>query len=220
MQASARLRTIAGTFLVTCLLWVGGLMWWSGGLALLQQGPAASASRMQTATAQGQLPGQRQVNFRPEQSAQSAPADSPALIIPVQGVQSGQLSDTFTQARENGARVHDAIDIMAPLGTPVLAAAGGTVEKLFTSNAGGLTIYIRCDDRRFVHYYAHLDHYAPGLADGQRVAQGQVIGAVGYTGNANAAGPHLHFAVQLTNPQAKWYEPSTALNPYPMLMRR
>jgi murein DD-endopeptidase MepM/ murein hydrolase activator NlpD len=146
--------------------------------------------------------------------------ESPTLIVPVQGVQRSQLTDTFTQARESGVRVHDAIDIMAPRGTPVLAATSGTVEKLFTSAAGGLTIYIRLDDRRFIHYYAHLDHYALGLHEGQRVAQGQVIGAVGFTGNASPAAPHLHFAIQVTAPEAKWYDPSTAINPYPLLMRR
>lgn len=143
-----------------------------------------------------------------------------SLIIPVQGVAANQLTDTFTQARQGGLRVHDAIDIMAPRGTPVVAASAGKIEKLFASSAGGLTIYLRCDDRRFIHYYAHLDSYAAGLAESQRVAQGQLLGAVGFTGNANPAAPHLHFAVQLTSPQAKWYEPSTALNPYPLLARR
>ena len=142
------------------------------------------------------------------------------LIIPVQGVQPGQLTDTFTQARDGGVRVHDAIDIMAPRGTPVLAAAAGTVAKLYTSAAGGLTIYLRLDDRRFILYYAHLDSYAAGLSEGQHVVQGQVIGAVGSTGNASPTAPHLHFAVQQTTEAAKWYEPSSAINPYPLLMRR
>ena len=102
----------------------------------------------------------------------------------------------------------------------MLAAASGAVEKLFTSAAGGLTIYIRCDDRRFVHYYAHLDHYADGLHESQRVQQGEVIGTVGFTGNAYPAAPHLHFAIQVTSPEAKWYEPSLPINPYPLLMRR
>ena len=138
----------------------------------------------------------------------------------MQRVQPSQLFDTFTQARENGAQVHDAIDIPALLGTPVLAAASGTVEKLYTSNGGGITIYIRCDDRRFVHYYAHLDHYADGLHEGQQVRQGEAIGAVGFTGNANPTGPHLHFAIQVTTMNAKWYELSMPINPYPLLMRR
>ena len=215
MEPSSRLRTIAGTFLVTCLLWAGGLAyWWTHTL------PVAAGTGTEVVAASGQLPARTPVTYR---AAPSAPFDTSKmapLIIPVQGVRREQLSDTFTQARANGARVHDAIDIMAPLGTPVLATADGTVEKLFTSQAGGLTIYLRCDDRRFIHYYAHLASYAPGLAEGQRVKQGQVIGAVGFSGNADPAAPHLHFAIQLTTPEAKWYEPSTALNPYPLLMRR
>ena len=217
MTPSSRLRTIAGTFLVTCVLWIGGLAYWWN-----HTSPVAAASVAVAANSAPPAPlhGQTQVAYRAATAAPFDTANVPPLIIPVQGTQRAQLSDTFTQARESGARVHDAIDIMAPQGTPVLAAASGTVEKLFTSAAGGLTIYIRCDDRRFVHYYAHLDHYAAGLHEGQRVQQGEVIGAVGYTGNANPAAPHLHFAIQLTTPDAKWYEPSLPINPYPLLMRR
>jgi murein DD-endopeptidase MepM/ murein hydrolase activator NlpD len=225
MQWQTRLRLIAGTFLVTSLLWAGGLAYWWNAPApqstLVPAGISAlpvSASA-QTITQAAPPNGQTKVTYKPEAPV-TAPAAMPNLIIPVQGVAANQLTDTFTQAREGGLRVHDAIDIMAPRGTPVLAAAAGTIERLYTSAAGGLTIYLRLDDRRFIHYYAHLDSYASGLTEGQRVKQGQVIGAVGYTGNANAAAPHLHFAIQLTTEAAKWYEPSTALNPYPMLTRR
>ena len=217
MTPYSRLRTIAGTFLATCLLWVGGLTYWWSHTAPVVGPNAAVAADLGPAA---QLVGQTQVAYRPAAPPPPAMSDVPPLVIPVQGVQRGQLGDTFTQARENGARVHDAIDIMAAQGTPVLAAGSGTVEKLFTSAAGGLTIYLRCDDRRFVHYYAHLDHYASGLHEGQRVQQGEVIGAVGFTGNADPAAPHLHFAIQLTTPEAKWYEPSLPINPYPLLMRR
>lgn len=216
MDALARLRTIAGTFLVTSLVWGAGLVWWQSKLL-----PAAPQQAAAPAGGPGAAPADRtRIAYRPQAVAPPDPADIPPLLVPVQGIERRQLIDTFTQARENGARVHDAIDIPAPLGTPVLAAASGTVEKLFTSAAGGITVYVRCDDRRFIHYYAHLDHYAPGLAEGQRVMQGQEIGAVGFTGNANPAAPHLHFAIQVTSPEAKWYEPSTAINPYPLLMRR
>ena len=217
MTPSSRLRTIAGTFLVTCVLWIGGLAYWWNHTSPVG---AASVAVAANSAPPAPLSGQTQVAYRPAPAAPLDTANVPPLIIPVQGTQRAQLSDTFTQARESGARVHDAIDIVAPRGTLVLAAASGTVEKLFTSAAGGLTIYIRCDDRRFVHYYAHLDHYAEGLHEGQRIQQGEVIGAVGYTGNANPAAPHLHFAIQLTTPDAKWYEPSLPINPYPLLMRR
>jgi peptidoglycan LD-endopeptidase LytH len=216
MDALTRLRTIAGTVLVTSLLWGGGLVWWQSKLlpAPPQQGSAPASGLGAASADRTQIASRQHIVTPPD------PADIPPLLIPVQGIERGRLIDTFTQARENGARVHDAIDIPAPVGTPVLAAASGTVEKLFTSVAGGITVYVRCDDRRFVHYYAHLDHYVPGLAEGQRVARGQEIGAVGFTGNASPTAPHLHFAIQVTSPEAKWYEPSFAINPYPLLMRQ
>ena len=227
MTLQSRLRTIGGTVLMTSLAWAFGLFLFGPhapapvNRAVMTGAPSAAATAAPTAT--GQPPVQLEhttVAYQPIAPVPVAAAPAQSMIIPVQGVKASQLTDTFTQARANGARVHDAIDIMAPRGTPVLAASAGTVEKLFTSVAGGLTIYVRLDDRRYIHYYAHLDSYAAGLSEGQRVAQGQVIGAVGFTGNANAAAPHLHFAVQLTTEAAKWYEPSTALNPYPLLARR
>jgi murein DD-endopeptidase MepM/ murein hydrolase activator NlpD len=142
------------------------------------------------------------------------------LAIPVAGIKAGQLVDTFSQARAGGGRVHDAIDIMAPAGSPVVAAAPGTVEKLFFSQGGGgITAYVRSDDGRWIYYYAHLQEYAPGLAERQRVARGQLIGRVGSTGNANPAGPHLHFAIHRMNPGDQWYQGSP-INPYPLLAGR
>jgi murein DD-endopeptidase MepM/ murein hydrolase activator NlpD len=139
------------------------------------------------------------------------------LAIPVQGVRPKELIDTFTQARAAGARSHDAIDIMAPEGTPVVAATDGVVEKLFNSEGGGgITVYVRTPDRRWSFYYAHLQRYAPGLAEGQQVRRGQVIGYVGHTGNANPAGPHLHFAINRMQPGDKWYD-GDPINPYPLL---
>ena len=140
-----------------------------------------------------------------------------SLAIPVQGVKPGDLSDTFTQARAGGARTHDAIDIMAPEGTPVVAATDGTVEKLFYSEGGGgITAYVRSPDQRWSFYYAHLQGYAPSLAEGQQVKRGQLIGRVGHTGNAAAAGPHLHFAINRMQPGEKWYQ-GAPINPYPLL---
>lgn len=140
------------------------------------------------------------------------------LQIPVTGVKASALIDTFTDSRADG-RVHDAIDIPAPRGTPVLAAAAGTVERLFTSKLGGTTVYLRSTDRRVVYYYAHLEAYAPGLAEGQVLAAGAPIGFVGSSGNADPAVPHLHFAVLTTAPEAKWYDPATAVNPFPLFVR-
>jgi murein DD-endopeptidase MepM/ murein hydrolase activator NlpD len=142
-------------------------------------------------------------------------ADGP-LTVPVAGIARSQLSDSFADSR-GGGRLHEALDIMAPTGTPVLAAAGGRVEKLFRSDAGGNTVYIRSDDRRTLYYYAHLEAYAPDLREGEQVDRGDRLGTVGATGNANPAAPHLHFAVMRTAPDAAWWEPATALNPYPLL---
>lgn len=139
------------------------------------------------------------------------------LAVPVDGVRPGELVDTYTQSRAGGARVHNAIDIMAPRGRPVVAAAPGYVEKMFNSRGGGgITAYIRSPDRRWTYYYAHLDAYAPGLQEGQQVAKGTPIGTVGFTGNASPAGPHLHFAINRMRPEEKWYE-GEPVNPYPLL---
>ncbi|HKR24598.1 MAG TPA: M23 family metallopeptidase [Allosphingosinicella sp.] len=156
--------------------------------------------------------------------ASAAPPDRPApsvqaaagLLIPVEGVRADQLRDTFAEARGAG-RPHDAIDIMAPRGTAVIAVAEGTVEKLFFSRGGGgITAYVRSPDRRLIYYYAHLDSYAPGLREGRAVRRGDPIGTVGSTGNASPAGPHLHFAVHEMRPGERWWE-GRAVNPYPLL---
>jgi murein DD-endopeptidase MepM/ murein hydrolase activator NlpD len=147
----------------------------------------------------------------------SLPADltERGLLIPVQGIPREALQDTFNDARSAG-RVHDAIDIMAPRNTPVLAVEGGRIAKLFTSDLGGLTIYQFDPTETYCYYYAHLDHYAPGLKEGDQVARGQVIGYVGVTGNASPEGPHLHFAITRLNTDKKWWQ-GEAINPYPVL---
>jgi murein DD-endopeptidase MepM/ murein hydrolase activator NlpD len=142
---------------------------------------------------------------------------SGALLIPVQGVQASKLVDTFTQARGAG-RLHDAIDIMAARGTPVLAAADGTVAKLFTSVPGGLTIYEFDPTGTYAYYYAHLDRYAPGVTEGKALKRGEVIAYVGSTGNASADAPHLHFAIFVLGPEKQWWK-GTAIDPYPLLAK-
>lgn len=139
------------------------------------------------------------------------------LIIPVLNVSSSELSDTFTDSRGGGERLHEAIDIMAPKGTSVIAAGPGIVEKMFESDAGGNTLYIRSSDGRTIHYYAHLDRYARGLKEGQQVRRGQRLGEVGSSGNASEDAPHLHFAILQTTQDAEWWEPANAINPYPLL---
>ncbi len=149
--------------------------------------------------------------------AESVEVGPAGLAIPVAGKKAGDLVDTYTQARAGGARRHDAIDIMASEGTPVVAAAPGTVEKLFYSKGGGgISVYVRSPDGKWTFYYAHLASYAPGLAEGQRVRRGEPIGRVGHTGNASPDGPHLHFAINRMANEEKWYQ-GTPINPYPLL---
>lgn len=144
-----------------------------------------------------------------------AVASPSGLVVPVQGVSLAQLSNTFDDARGQG-RVHEALDIMAPRGTPVLAVADGAIEKLFASERGGLTIYQFEPSGRHAYYYAHLDRYVQGLSEGDEVKRGEVIGYVGSTGNASDDAPHLHFAIFELGPEKNWWE-GTAINPYPVL---
>lgn len=154
----------------------------------------------------------------PPPSQRPADAGPTGLIVPVAGVRIDQLVDTYTQARSEG-RVHDAIDILAPAGTPVLAAADGRIEKLFTSDRGGLTMYQFAPGGRYGYYYAHLQRYADGIGEGGQLRQGEVIGYVGSTGNADPAAPHLHFAVYMLGPEQQWWH-TTPINPYPLLQGR
>ncbi|HUR82897.1 MAG TPA: M23 family metallopeptidase [Thermoanaerobaculia bacterium] len=143
------------------------------------------------------------------------PAAFGDLLIPVVGVEASDLHDDYAQPR-SGGRTHAAIDILAPRGTPVVAAVDGTVRKLFSSKAGGITIYEFDRDERRVYYYAHLDSYANGLAEGLAVRQGTVLGYVGTTGNAPPGTPHLHFAIEDLPPTKEWWKGSP-VNPYPLL---
>jgi len=142
---------------------------------------------------------------------------SQSLIIPVAGVRPDQLRDTFSESRSEG-RIHDALDIPAPRGTPVVAAAEGPVVKLFQSERGGTTIYQLSPDGRFVYYYAHLDRYAEGLVENHYAKQGETIAYVGDTGNAGPGNYHLHFSIaEISSPKDFWHGKN--INPYPLLRR-
>jgi peptidoglycan LD-endopeptidase LytH len=143
--------------------------------------------------------------------------DGTKLIIPVVGIKSSALNDSFTASR-SGGRAHNAIDIMAPRETAVLAAVDGEIIRLVTNALGGTTLYLLSNDRKVVFYYAHLDYYAEGLFIGLKVKQGEVIAFVGDTGNAGIGNFHLHFAVWLVE-DPKRISTGTILNPYPMLRR-
>lgn len=142
--------------------------------------------------------------------------DSPTdLMIPVIGIKRGDLRDTFNDARSEG-RVHNAIDIMAAGGTPVVAAADGEIAKFFDSERGGITIYQYSTDRKFAYYYAHLQRRADNLAEKTFVKRGTVIGYVGDTGNAGAGNFHLHFTITMLA-DGQNYSQGTDINPFPLL---
>ena len=198
--------------------------------------PPAVASGAWTATAEPETPlGTHAPSSVPGDSTDgmltprslAAPADAPAvpsvsdldrlrtrqLLLPVQGYDLQQLRDNFAEKR--GTRVHEAIDMAAPRGTPVLAVDDGIVKKLFTSAAGGLTIYEFDAGGSYSYYYAHLDHYAEGLREGQAVKKGDRLGYVGTSGNAASDTPHLHFTIFKLLPTKRWWE-GTPINPYPL----
>ena len=138
------------------------------------------------------------------------------LLIPVAGVRAGELRDTFSDSRSEG-RIHDSIDIMAPRNAPVLAATDGRIVRLFQSAKGGITLYqLAAADEHYVFYYAHLERYADGLAEGHVARRGETIGYVGDTGNAGPGNTHLHFQIyRVADPKRFWSGEN--INPYPLL---
>jgi len=173
----------------------------------------------------------RSVSKRPGPSAQAqpalsavaaAPADATAvahlnsLLFPVPGVDSTRLDDTFDEPRDGGARRHNAIDIMAPRGAPVLAVQDGRVLSLARSSKGGITVYATDLDEQFVYYYAHLNGYHPDLYAGKPLMRADTLGFVGTTGNAPADTPHLHFQV-MRMPADHRYWDGEPINPFPLL---
>ena len=221
-----RILTIVVTATLTSLVWIvagGSLI--ENATADGQRSTTRPADAAPSPTALQRAPG---IGARSEGGAGGSGLDQTAstdgnersagdLMVPVLNVRPGDLTDTYSDSRGGGTRLHEAIDIMAPTGTTVVAAAPGAVEKLFQSKAGGNTIYVRSADGQTIYYYAHLDQYAQGLKEGQRIRRGQRLGTVGSSGNASEDAPHLHFAVLQTTDDAEWWEPANALNPYPLL---
>jgi murein DD-endopeptidase MepM/ murein hydrolase activator NlpD len=156
----------------------------------------------------------------PRLSSSAAPtfiANGPRrLMVPVQGASIRDIKDTFDETRGTD-RKHEATDILAPRGTPVVAVDDGVIQKLFLSKPGGITIYQFDPTERYSYYYAHLERYAEDIREGKRVRRGDVIGYVGTTGNAPPNTPHLHFGVFLLGPEKQWWK-GTPINPYPMLL--
>jgi peptidoglycan LD-endopeptidase LytH len=157
----------------------------------------------------------RVIEPQPQRSSPiAADDDTPALIVPVEGVDAAQLRSSWDEVR-SGGRGHQGLDVMAPSGTPVIAASDGTVEKLyFSRGGGGITLYQRSG--QWMLYYAHLRGYAAGIAEGRQVYAGETIAYVGDTGNAGAGNYHLHFGVARMAPGEGWWQ-GTPVDPYPLL---
>jgi murein DD-endopeptidase MepM/ murein hydrolase activator NlpD len=211
---------------------IGGGLWSTGKLQTSHMPPwirpeapqSAPVSAVPDTNAAAQLPGPPAPppeslprSGDPQGSADRMVTDAPLhLAMPLAGIDPKSLTDQFDQARGGGSRKHEAIDLLAPRGTPVTAVAEGNVAKLFDSKQGGLTVYQFDNTQQYCFYYAHLDHYAPGLKEGTLLRKGDTLGYVGTTGDAPKDTPHLHFAVFKLGPEKQWWK-GEALNPLPML---
>ncbi|WP_338504864.1 M23 family metallopeptidase [Sphingomonas kaistensis] len=208
--------SLFGNAIIFALLAFGAWLWWRN----VSRGadPPSAAEALATEAAE-RVGVNRSARAPRRDGGPAGPLiiSSSGLAIPVAGIRMADLTDTYKASRGGGSRVHNAIDIMAPRGTPVVAATEGTVEKLFFSRGGGgITAYVRSPDGQWLHYYAHLDSYAPGLQEGQRISRGDPIGTVGISGNASPSGPHLHYAIYRMSPGERWWQ-GTPINPYPQL---
>ncbi len=230
MKARKR-RTGRGGLLavmIACFLGGAAVDWW-----LRAYGPPLPAGAMERVKAAGAEereasagPHARASEPEPVVAAPGAPrpaAAEPAAAIddlrqrglrpPIDDMPIAPLKDDFTEVRGGGSRAHEAIDVLAPRHTPIHAVENGIIAKLFLSKAGGNTIYQFDPDERFAYYYAHIERYADGLHEGQKVARGEVIGYVGTSGNAPPDTPHLHFAIFILTPERQWWK-GTPLDPY------
>ena len=133
----------------------------------------------------------------------------PSLAFPVSGRDGRAVKSFFGADRDAGARRHHGIDIFAPRGTPVLAAARGVVRSISPNNLGGNVVWLSDYDRGQTLYYAHLDRH--NVTAGQQVEVGDTLGFVGNTGNARTTAPHLHFGV--------YRRGQGPLDPYPFVYR-
>jgi peptidoglycan LD-endopeptidase LytH len=197
-----RPRTIFGPFALVCALAIGFV------LARYEQAPEHTQSSEYAELTKGS-------KHRTQPAQQNRRTQGGAsLIVPVEGVTRTELYDTWGHSRNEG-RTHEGIDIIAPEGVRVFAAADGRIVKFFDSVRGGVTIYQFDASERFVYYYAHLRSRAHGLAEGDSVRQGEVIGYVGRSGNAPV--PHLHFEIQRLGAERQWWV-ADSMNPYPFLV--
>ena len=211
---------VAGVFAMALIVW-------QFGASLPTRGPAGVSERKVPAAVETDAPVVKTPAPAATSGSNKAEVAAPSmkappsgdlkdrdLEIPVEGVQADQLTPQFTDSRTG--HVHEALDILAPMGTPVKAVEEGRIARLFLSKAGGITIYQFDPSEKYCYYYAHLDRYADGLREGDRVQRGQVIGYVGVSGNAPKNTPHLHFAIFRLTDEKHWWE-GTPLDPYDIL---
>lgn len=190
MRLHAVALVLVALALQACATTGAGPNGWAGGV---REAPARATGPRRTPARVPSSPPTAAARMLPRARPAAGPAPAVSgLIVPVEGVEAGDLRDSFTAAR-SGGRTHHAIDIGAPAGTPVLAATDGTISRMTWNRLGGRTLYLASDDGRHEFYYAHLDSYADGLEVGRHVRRGDVLGGVGQTGNARS--PHLHFQV-------------------------
>jgi peptidoglycan LD-endopeptidase LytH len=222
-RRSAHVEAVAPWMALSVIL----LMWWGGAKAVTWMRPHVMSSPAALVPTAGAIDApqakERTLTAAPARNEPTMTASVPVtgddvanlrardLLLPVRGVPASALVSSFADARSGHA--HEAIDILAPRGTEVVAVEDGKVAKLFTSAAGGLTIYEFDPKGTFVYYYAHLDSYAAGVKEGDEMKRGQVIGYVGTTGNAPKNTPHLHFAISKLDPDRRWWG-GTALDPF------
>lgn len=194
------------SFLIGCVFGATGVLMW------VSETRANSRVEGEVRVSTASIPGP------PVEAPAVKPERLTVLPMPVKGIRPAELRRDFDDKR-SGGRVHQALDILAPRGTPVLAVADGKIRKLFNSKAGGLTIYQYDEAEETCFYYAHLDRYASGLREGMAVRTGELIGYVGTTGNAPPGAPHLHFAVTRLPATKEWWR-GEAIDPYPLLTAR
>lgn len=215
---------VAGVFAMALLVWQFGDLVATRAASRLDPQPAATSRAVDEpdvdspvietpppAATTGTSPDPTGASLGPPLSSDLKDRD---LEMPVEGVRPDQLTRQFEDAR--GGRRHEAIDILAPHGTPVRAVENGRIARLFQSKAGGITIYQFDPSENYCYYYAHLDRYAPGLRENDPIRRGQIVGYVGVTGNAPKNTPHLHFAIFRLSAEKRWWE-GTPIDPYDVL---
>lgn len=226
--ASGLLGFVLGAFVVASLGNVTGLRAGSSAVTAVTAStplaPLAGPARMPAATAIDEPPNavvevpaptSGRTGIIPPSAPEAMELTARKLTVPVSGFPAAKLVRSYNDAR-NGQREHEAIDILAPRNTPVVAVEDGTVAKLFNSKAGGLTLYQFDPGQQYSYYYAHLERFADGIKEGDHIGRGQVLGYVGTSGNAPKDTPHLHFAVYLLTPDKHWWQ-GTPIDPYDIL---